>query len=76
MPDFIKRVNVAVGTLPEKQYLAVLVKYATGLDRTGREWPEEMMAIALEITDEALEERLRAARKRIARTLENQRVAR
>lgn len=71
MPDFIKRVNIAVHALPEGQYLAILVKYATGLDAFGREWPDEMRAIALEITEIALDERLRAARKKIARVLAN-----
>lgn len=69
MPRFISTVNVAVGALSEEQYLAVCVWYAMGLDRNGKEYSAEEKALALEISEDALLERLRRARIKLANSL-------
>lgn len=71
MPEFVKQLHTAVGSLPEGQYMAAIVEYATGLDMNGDEWPDELKAFVLEISVEAFHERLKQVRKKISKKLGN-----
>lgn len=61
-------VNAAVNALPEAQFMAVVVSYAVGYVST-EDFSQKQLADMLSISPDALSERLRRARKKLARTL-------
>lgn len=61
-------VNMAVNALPEPQFHAVVVAYAIGYV-SGEDSSHKQKAEMLGVTPDALSERLRRARKNLARTL-------
>lgn len=63
-------INMAVNMLPEPQFKAIVVKYAVGVVR-GQDYSAKQQAEMLEITPDALSERLRRARKSLGRMLVN-----
>lgn len=58
-------VNAAVNTLPEPQFKAVFVAYAVGYI-SSEQFSNQQKAAMLEISPDALGERLRRARKKLA----------
>lgn len=63
-------VNMAINSLPEPQFRAIVVKYAIGYVYE-KEFSGKQQADMLEITPDALSERLRRARKSLGRMLVN-----
>lgn len=63
-------VNMAVNLLPEPQFRAIIVKYALGCVY-AKDFSTKEQADILGITPDALEERLRRARKSLGRMLVN-----
>jgi DNA-directed RNA polymerase specialized sigma24 family protein len=63
-------VNMAVNLLPEAQFKAVIVQYALGSVHQ-REFSQKEKAELLETTADAMNERLRRARKSLGRMLVN-----
>jgi DNA-directed RNA polymerase specialized sigma24 family protein len=61
-------VNMAVNALPEPQFRAIVVSYAIGYT-AGEDFSHKQKADMLEISPDALSERLRRARKNLGRTL-------
>lgn len=66
-------VNKAVNLLPEPQFQAIVVTYAIG-SVCSRDFSRKERAELLEIKPEALDERLRRARKALGRMLVNYRL--
>jgi hypothetical protein len=63
-------INAEVNALPEPQFLAIVVTYAVGYV-SNEDFSHKQKAEMLEITPDALSERLRRARKKLAVTLAN-----
>lgn len=61
-------VNMAVCALPEAQFQAVVVSYAIGYT-CARDFSQKERADLLDITPDALQERLRRARKKLGQML-------
>lgn len=61
-------VNIAVCSLPEPQFQAIVVSYAIGYT-FGRDFSQKECAELLDITPDALQERLRRARKKLGQML-------
>lgn len=69
MPSHLYAVHIAVCSLGEDQHIAILVKYGSGLSAEGREFSDDEKAKALGITVDAMEQRLKRARRKLAKTL-------
>lgn len=71
MPERVRATNLMVNRLSDDQYDAVLAQYALVLRPDGLKFTKEQKAMALDISVEAFDTRLKRARGRLTEILAN-----
>jgi hypothetical protein len=71
MPERVRVTNLMVNRLSDEQYDAVLAMYALVLRPDGLRFTKEQKSVALDISVEAFDRRLRRARERLVEILAN-----
>jgi hypothetical protein len=70
-PRQVQGAHLLIYALPPNQYNAVIVHYGAILNDDGSKTTQQQKAAILSISETALSERLRRARKKVARGLES-----